>query len=500
MRAWAWSACAALLAALAMFALSIGITRHALNVAAAREAGHYAAGITPWYWQLRAPDDVVAGRAFGPASLSKSSDGLIATSDNGTRYAVGLPMTRPADFKRFPRLHLDAASASGFHLRFSLRQHLRGDLLVSSDMAIPGGSHAIDVNLASLTWHGTNGASIKPERAAMLRLLIQQAAGTTLRLHDAAVLPQSSTPLGVALPPDMVAPHNLANLRAMLERLGRRTANDAVPTILLSHLSTAGAMLRQRDRIHEWLPAAVVAASASWRDIAGPSHALPRWSAWFGLLVYAALLLALVLRPSHHPRWRAACEIAACSAPPLAWAIGLGGARAAPMAWAAAVALALVFACVLAWRQQDHTWHWAEAAWRTWALPALAIVAAALFLLAWRAIPHLPPPHRLLLYLVWALVQQLMMLVVIAPRLQQLAHSRAWAIIGTALLFALMHTPNGCLMQLTFVAELWWTWCFLRRPALVPVAVAHALAALLLGGALGALPLRSLDVGAAFLR
>lgn len=500
MRTWAWPACAAVLAALAMLALSIGITRHALNVAAGNAAARYAAGATPWYWRLRTPDDVIAGRAFGQASLSANAGDLTATSDDGTRYAIGLPMARPVDLQRFPRLQLSATSINGFHLKFALAQHLGGDLLVSSGVTVSGGTRGVAVNLTSLTWHDQSGTSVKPERLAMLRMRIKQAAGSTLGLHDAALLPPSGVAMDVTPPPDMIAPRTPFNLRAALERLAQHTSSKAVPVVVLSDRSTAESMLQQRDQIHAWLPAAIVAASASWRDNHAAAAVLPAWMVWLGLFVYAALLLALLIRPPRHSNWRGICEIAACAAPPLAWAIGLRGASTETTAWAAAVILALVFACVLAWRQRDHAWHWIAADWRAWAWPAVALIGAVALLLVWHAPPHLPTAHRLLTYLLWALLQQLMMLVVIAPRLRKLAGAHAWALVGTALLFALMHTPNGWLMQLTFVAELWWAWCFLRRPVLVPVAVAHAVAALLLAGAVGTLPLRSLQVGALFVR
>jgi membrane protease YdiL (CAAX protease family) len=69
----------------------------------------------------------------------------------------------------------------------------------------------------------------------------------------------------------------------------------------------------------------------------------------------------------------------------------------------------------------------------------------------------------------------------------------------TALAFALLHTPNGVLMQLCFVAELAWAWWFLHRRAIFPVALAHAGSALLLQACLAGGILRSLEVSARFL-
>jgi hypothetical protein len=54
-------------------------------------------------------------------------------------------------------------------------------------------------------------------------------------------------------------------------------------------------------------------------------------------------------------------------------------------------------------------------------------------------------------------------------------------------------------MQLCFLAELWWAWCFLRSRRLLPIALAHAGCALLVEAGLVGSVLRSLEVSARFL-
>ena len=61
-----------------------------------------------------------------------------------------------------------------------------------------------------------------------------------------------------------------------------------------------------------------------------------------------------------------------------------------------------------------------------------------------------------------------------------------------------LHTPNGALMQLCLLAELWWAWCFRRSRALLPIAVAHTACALLVEAGLVGSLLRSLEVSARF--
>jgi membrane protease YdiL (CAAX protease family) len=108
------------------------------------------------------------------------------------------------------------------------------------------------------------------------------------------------------------------------------------------------------------------------------------------------------------------------------------------------------------------------------------------------------PLGHVLAYFGWAWLQQWLMLIVIMRRFEQVLYRPAWAVLATAIVFALLHTPNGMLMQLCFVGELWWAWCFLRSRSVLPIALAHAACALLVeSGLVGGL-VRSLEVSARF--
>nr|WP_255436733.1 CPBP family glutamic-type intramembrane protease [Rhodanobacter sp. PCA2] len=90
------------------------------------------------------------------------------------------------------------------------------------------------------------------------------------------------------------------------------------------------------------------------------------------------------------------------------------------------------------------------------------------------------------------------MLAVVLRRLEGGRLPAGLAVLLCALVFALMHTPNGVLMQLCLLAELWWAWCFRRSRALLPVAAAHAACALVVEASLAGGLLRSLEVSARF--
>ena len=91
------------------------------------------------------------------------------------------------------------------------------------------------------------------------------------------------------------------------------------------------------------------------------------------------------------------------------------------------------------------------------------------------------------------------MLLAVAGSLLDRAIPRPFAVLVTALAFALLHTPNGLLMQLCFVAELGWAWWYTYHRSLLPVALAHAAAAVVLQAGLTGGILRSLEVSARYL-
>jgi hypothetical protein len=128
----------------------------------------------------------------------------------------------------------------------------------------------------------------------------------------------------------------------------------------------------------------------------------------------------------------------------------------------------------------------------------LPVLAAGLL---WLAQPAATPAiGGLLRYLPWAALQQYLLLVIVARRLDYALAWRPLAVLLAALLFAMAHTPNTPLMLLTFAAGLLWVGWFLRRGALLPVIMAHALGAtLLLGIASNAGWLRSLAIGGRYL-
>jgi hypothetical protein len=158
----------------------------------------------------------------------------------------------------------------------------------------------------------------------------------------------------------------------------------------------------------------------------------------------------------------------------------------------------LAYALAIERHHLSRLWRWPPTG-ADWLWPlAMLPVAGLLILLYGHALRPLLPGH-VIAYFAWAWLQQWLMLVVLLRRFEQILPRPGWAIVPVALVFALLHTPNGMLMQLCFVGELWWAWCYLRSRSVLPVALAHATCALLVeSGLAGGALLRSLEVSARF--
>jgi hypothetical protein len=110
----------------------------------------------------------------------------------------------------------------------------------------------------------------------------------------------------------------------------------------------------------------------------------------------------------------------------------------------------------------------------------------------------LPDLSRILHYVVWAAIQQFLVCVIVADRIERITGSSRMALLGAALIFSLLHTPNAMLMQLTFVGGLIWIWNWQRHRALLANIVAHAACGLLLASSLPKTWLHSAEVSARF--
>lgn len=478
-RRWIDLAGFALLAVVCLLALpwfSTRLTAQHLQQQAADRLDRLRHGLPLWQWQPRQPQDLIAGRAFGAARLEAGADGVRVTSLDGSPFELGLRLEHPIDLRHWPLLRLQLNSDRGGQLGLLIADAADSSVCRSGlgTALIPGAKQSI-VDTRGLDWHKVQGAACQPATSiSMLRLGLQLPAGSWLVLSDLALL-------SAATPPAASEPFSSLHLR-------RDRFDRASPTVVLDAAGPAERLLTARDRaVHLW-PGAIIAVGAMPEPAAAPS---PRhWPGWLGLAVYALGLVALV--GGRPPRWLAGM---ACLPGPLWLLAGLQlGQRVSPPA-AAAFLIALLYAGFLGWRERPADWRWRgpPISW----LIAMAPLPLAILLWQWRGHPlqSLPLPH-VVTYFGWAALQQWLMLAVLLRHLDGLP--RLLGILSTALVFALLHTPNGVLMQLCFLGELFWAWQFQRQRALLPIAVAHTLCALLLEAGVVGGPLRSLEVSARF--
>ncbi|KJV36200.1 CPBP family glutamic-type intramembrane protease [Luteibacter yeojuensis] len=438
--------------------LAAQVTRGAIAAAGASDRAAYAAGASPWSWRFRGPDDIVAGKAFGDATAAAAADGLRITAHGTGHGEVGFPLTRQADLARLDLLRVDASTAQGA-FSVAVRTELTAPLLRADVPTL-----AAPVHLGKLHWHDASGAAVPaPSRAAMLRLAftLPPGAGFTLR---GAGLARAGGPM-----PDTGKP---------------------IPSGL-----AAEGLLRWRDRQRLLDPL------ATFGNAAPPAPGSPTWVDWVPVAVYAGLLVGGMAAARRQRDERSPSgdltNAALVVGGPVWFIAGLGlGPNANPAA-IAMFAGGIAYAVFLTWVRALPRWHW-RGGWRMAGWPLLAVpVAIGVAAVAGHA-PAWPSAARALLYIGWAFFQQWLMLAVVAGLLAR-ALPRPAAVLLTALAFALLHTPNGLLMQLCFVAELGWAWWYLHQRALLPVAVAHAGAAVILQACVAGAVLRSLEVSARFL-
>ena len=494
MRIWR-TPLAALGFGLALLALLLAARLLASSITAAHLLHHsdhllatLQSGEPPWHWEPRVPDDLIAGRAFGAADLAAGRNGLRITSRDGSPYQIGLRLAQPIDLAHWPRLVIRGHAGAPGMLGLIRQTEDQPACLAPDAVPIPAGNVALILDLRTLAWQSPCGP---PGVTDMLRLQPRMPAGASLRL-DRIALRSPVAPLHSPLPA-MAAPTEPSQVQ-------RWAANHrdlpATPVLRLPSSASAETLLALRDQLRRHWPAALFVVDGHRLRPASGQSAAPAAFAWACSALYLAGLLWLGLRPR---QGRAAgwTELVALLLGPLWLVAGLQWGSAHPQPAALAFAAALLYAAQAEWRAQPQGWRWLgpwRATWPAlWPLP-LGLALVALLGHDW----HLPRLGAATTYLLWAALQQWLMLAVVMRRLERWVAAPGVAVLLTAVAFALMHTPNGALMQLCLLAECWWAWCFLRTRALLPIAMAHAACALLVQAGLVGTVLRSMEVSARF--
>lgn len=478
---------AAALALTLLPGFSTWLTWRELAQTAQADAASWSRQASPWHWTVRRPEDLVAGRVFGEVSQATSPDGLVLRTEESSPFEMGLPLARTADLAHAGRVQILMKPEAPVSVQLVVREHLDGPAFVSDPVL---GATDLALDTPSLTWSADGHPSVPPTRAAMLRLRLQLQPGKAVVFSGASL-----EPMLPVVRPVPGTPARARSLGAWIDAAGHLDARQ-IPWLVPAASLRAESLLHWRDRARDAIPAAIVGSGA-------PHPGLPAWAsqrlAAVLVIFYVLGLIWLWRRPPARPGLRAGLETAGLLAGPLWLVAGLHfGTVDIPLPAIACVA-ALAFGALLAWRDRHAPYGLRPATGaERWLTPLLLLPVAIVLAMgaerAWTA----PDQLRVLTYIAWAFVQQWLLLSLVGRRLHRLMPPAA-AMFVTALAFALLHTPNGALMQMCFIAELWWAWCYYRGRALVPIAVAHAACALVLeAGLAGGSYLRSLEVSARF--
>ncbi len=511
-RVFAWLLC--VVCALAVLPSLDFLARHQLRehllASASATLGALTHADTPHQWSARTADDLIAGRAFGAADTQFVEEGFQLRS-RGDEIQVGLVLAAAMDLARFPLLDIDLRTDGPAALGLIVAESLDAPTCTSATTPLARGESLLTINLRSIDWQCQGSASAPPRRAAMLRLSLEVPANSSVTLRHVRARTRTDldahalVDLALPLLPD---PRDGVEFERTLSRIAENAGKMTWPILQLPLDASVERSLWARDQIRDAIADAVVVPAGDFQAVADGAqawrapdpHAATPVATWLWLGGYVAILLALRLKPPLDQRLRAALELLAATVVPLVVVIGgFIGDNISPLVLGACIAT-ILFALSLLIGDAP-----AEPSARTlkrgwWVALATVVLSVALILeLAHGQLPQrLPGLAQMVRYLAWAAVQQFLICVIVAERFERISGSSRIALLGAALVFALLHTPNGMLMQLGFVAGLVWIWNWQRHRALLANIVAHACSGLLLADSLPPQWLHSAEVSARF--
>jgi hypothetical protein len=454
-----------------------------------------ASGETPYRWRFRDSEDIIAGRVFGAEEFSFDDDGLRVASP-GRAFEIGLPLARPVDLRRFPRLRIDAVSDTTSHVRVVVRQRLEDPEVMTAPAALGANPGALD--LSALAWEPA-----RPATAAMVRLRFDLPRGQRLRLRGVTLQRLDGARridlMHIASAPVVGWP---VDANAVIQS-ARDVGVDSTPVFLLAHSGTVDQRMLALRQIREAVPAAFVipeeAQASTFEQARQQATVAPstsegpiRWSA-AAILVLSLVLMRL--RPPRNARVRALLELTLLLAVPL-WLVAAGHFTGRiDHLQALLIVTTAIYAISLG---VPRTWTWNGSAY-AWLLAGavVALTVAIGVVLHGSSLRDVGSGH-VIRYLGWALIQQYLICALCVERWRIVTGSATFAACLSALAFALLHTPNATLMLATFAGGLCWCALYLRERALLPLAFSHAASALLLIALLPPEILISAEVSARF--
>lgn len=475
-----------LLAAAAVAVALQALARYQLRAQLRHEAAAFLSplprGDTPYRWPLDAPTALIGRRVHGDCTAEVDAGGLLLRHGSPS-CEVALRLPAPLDLRRFTRLRIEAAGPlPPFQLQ--LREHLDEPQHLAAVDSADG-----LVRLDSLDWRLDTTITTAPRRAAMLRLRWGELAAD-LRLRQVTLLPEDTAPWHAATVSPWLQTDRALPLPA-----------DTAPLFGIDPALRPEAVLHWRDSVREHEPAAVVVAAPDSAAVAAAlrtaTNASPPQRDHLGLavLLIVAPLMALSWYRPRARDVRAVAQAALAVALPLWLVIGLRLGDDPDRLAQIAIGLTALHVAVLARSDTAQPWRWLGGL-RAWVYAAVAPLLSLqiVLMLGQPGARAAIAPAAVAGYLLWALLQQYLIGAVAADRLCLAGLPRPWVVLVAATLFALLHAPNATLMLATFAGGLIWSTTWLQQRSLLPQAVSHVAAAVLLTTGLPPEWLRSAEV------
>ena len=445
---------------------------HHLDQDSSERLARYATG---WRWDFDSARDLV-GRTGTELDVT-IADGRLSGSVGATPGFVSLAFRGDLlDARRYNRLQLAVTVDRPTTLLLFHRERLDGAVLGTRPIELDRGSQRLEVDLAALPWtaqrYGPDGPIGDPTATAWggaggvvasIRVHPATTPGARFEVESLWILPA---------PPCVDDQGSDTSSACGPDGAVRITPGSATPERVLADFDAA---VTSRP-------------SARW-DSAGRWPLPPPEAP----LLLAVLILATLWR---QPAWRRTSAFLAALVLALTGLLLLPPELDARSVLTVILASGLAAASIVAIVRSTRKRGVASPSTRfsAWLFAALLpLVTLGIVLLAGLQLPWSAGGEKLARYLPWALLQQALLQLIFVRALG--GHDRAAAIATASALFGWLHWPNFALMVLSSVLALLTALHFRRHRAILPVAIAHALAGTIILSAAPPTLLRSGLVG-----